>query len=793
MIKNYLKIAFRSLVKNKIFSFVNIGGLAVGMAVAMLIGLWIHDEFSFNKYHRNYDRIGQVFQRGQSEIIPNQSMPLAAALNSSFSDDFKYVVMSSGTQNHIVSEGGKKITQGGRFMQPSAPDMLTLDMIYGTKEGLKDMNSILLTRSLAKKLFGDVDPVGELLKIDDKLSVKVTGVYEDLPVNDEFRDMAYIMPWDLNVAVNNDWFRTYANDWNSNTWFIYAQLTPNADFDKVSAKMKDIARPAANGGNPEVFIHPMSKWHLYSQFENGKAVMSEPLKFCWFYGIIGIFVLLLACINFMNLSTARSEKRAREVGIRKAMGSLRWQLIGQFFSESLLVAIFAFILSIALVELTLPWFNAIAGKSIIIPWTSGSFWMAGLVFCLFTGLLAGSYPALYLSSFKPVKVLKGLFRAGRLAALPRKVLVVVQFTVSIALIIGTIIVYQQIRFAKNRPVGYSRDGLLALEMVSPEFQGKYDLIRNELKNTGAVDEVAESDGELMEVGSTQGIQAFDWKGKPSGLNGDMAYITITPGYGRTIGWQFLDGNDLSGGSSVDSSEIIINEAAAQKMELRDPVGETITWKNTQIGGRYKIRGVVKNIVMNSPYEAAQPTIFLLKGDLNWILIKINPAISAGAGLSKIGAVFKKLLPAVPFDYKFVDDAYAAKFAAEERVGKLASFFAVLAVFISCLGLFGLASFVAEQRTREIGVRKVLGASTINLWGLLSKDFIGLVVLSNLIAGPLAWLVLHQWLKQYEYRTPIHWWVFGLSGLGALLITLITVSYQALKAALMNPVKSLKNE
>jgi len=614
------------------------------MAVAMLIGLWIHDEFSFNKYHRNYDRIGQIFQQGQSEVLPYQSMPLATTLSSSFSDDFKYVVMSSGTENHIVSYGEKKITQGGRYMQPAAPEMLTLDMIYGKREGLKDMNSILVTQSLARKLFGGVDPVGKLLKIDNRLSVKVTGVYEDLPVNDDFKDVAYIMPWDLNVSANNDWFKSYANDWNSNSWLIYAQLAPNADFDKVSAKMKNIVHRHLNGGGPAVFIQPMSKWHLYSQFENGKAVMSEQLKFLLVLWHHRCFVLLLACINFINLSTARSAKRAREVGIRKAIGSLRWQLIGQFFSESLLVTVFAFTLSIGLVELTLPWFNTIAGKSMIIPWTNILFWIAGLVFCLFTGLLAGSYPALYLSSFKTGQVLKGVFRAGSFAALPRKVLVVVQFTVSIALIIGTIIVYQQIQFAKNRPVGYSRDGLLALEMVSPEFQGKYDLIRNELKNTGALDEIAESDGELMEVGSNQGIESFDWKGKNPGLNGNMGYITITPEYGRTIGWQFLGGTDFSSGLANDSSDIIINEAAAQMMGLHNPVGETITWKNTHIGGRYKIRGLVKNIVMNSPYEAAYPTIFLLKGDLNWILMKINPAMSTRTGLSKIEAVFKKIAP-----------------------------------------------------------------------------------------------------------------------------------------------------
>jgi len=792
MIKNYLKTGLRNLFKNKISFFINICGLAAGMTVAMLIGLWIYDECSFNKYHVNYDQIGQIFQQDQTETLPTQSFALEKALSSAFSDDFKYVVMSSETEKHVVLAGDRSFTQGGRYMQNTAPDLLSLRMILGTRSGLKEINSILLSQSLAKKLFGDTDPTNKVLKIDNKINVKVTGVYEDLPDNDEFKDMTYILPWELNVATN-DWFKTYQNDWNSNSWLIYVQLRPNADLSSVSEKIKYIKSVHGFDKNAGIFILPMSKWHLFSTFENGRPVMSQQLKYCWFYGIIGIFVLLLACINFMNLSTARSEKRAREVGIRKTMGSKRAQLIMQFFSESLLVVFFAFIVAVVVLQLSLPRFNTIAGKSMVIPWTNAFFWIAALLFCVLTGLLAGSYPALYLSSLKPVRVLKGSLQAGRFAALPRKILIVLQFTVSVSLIIGTIIVYQQIQFAKNRPVGYSRGGLITLEMVSPELQGKYDMIQNELKNTGVVSEMTESDGELMDVGSNQGISAFDWVGKNPGLNSDMGYVTVKSTYGRTIGWKVLEGRDFSEGLSSDSAGIILNQAAAQMMGLQNPVGKSITWKNSGIGGHYKVIGLVKNMLMNSPYAATYPTIFLLKGDLNWLIIKVDPGMSMHTALPKIKNAFKKLFPTVPFDYHFVDEAFAAKFAAEERIGKLASFFAILTTVISCMGLFGLASYVAEQRTRELGIRKVLGASVGNLWGLLSTEFLKLVIIANMIAIPLTWLFLNRWLQQYEYRTPIYWWVFALSGLGALFVTLLTVSGQSLKAALANPVKSLRTD
>ncbi len=501
-------------------------------------------------------------------------------------------------------------------------------------------------------------------------------------------------------------------------------------------------------------------------------------------------MLLLACINFMNLSTARSEKRAKEVGIRKAVGSVRGQLIYQFFAESLVVAVFSFLLAIGLVLLMLPWFNGVAGKSLSILWANPLFWISCITFTFFTGLIAGSYPALYLSSFNPVKVLKGSFKVCRFAAVPRKVLVTLQFTVSIALIIGVVIVYRQIQFAKDRPVGYSQAGLLAIPVPSNDFN-KFDLLENELKSTGAVANVAESASAITGIDSGNG--GFTWPGKDPSFRDQFGTLSVTYDYGKTIGWQFLDGRDFKK-ELKDYTGFVINEAAVKYMGLKNPVGKTLQWNRYQ-AKNFKILGVVKDMVMNSPFEPAYPTIFFLAPDdsKNWIFVKINPDVSAANALPKIATVFKKLSPAVPFEYNFVDDAYAAKFAAEERIEKLAGFFAGLAILISCLGLFGLASFVTEQLTKEIGVRKILGASVLNLWSMLSKDFVMLVMVSFFIATPVAFYFMYGWLQKYRYHTTLSWWIFVGAGLGALVVTLLTVSFQAVKAALANPVKSLRSE
>ncbi|MGZ3822001.1 MAG: FtsX-like permease family protein, partial [Mucilaginibacter sp.] len=537
---------------------------------------------------------------------------------------------------------------------------------------------------------------------------------------------------------------------------------------------------------PEIFLYPMSRWHLYSEFKNGVNTGGD-IKYVWLFGIIGIFVLILACINFMNLSTARSEKRAKEVGIRKAIGSVRMQLIGQFLSESLLMAMLAFGFSLLLTQLSLPFFNELSGKQISVLWSQPIFWTLGLGFAIISGLFAGSYPAFYLSSFKPVKVLKGTFRAGRMGSLPRKALIVIQFTFSVIMIIGTIIVFRQIEFAKNRPIGYSRAGLVMLRPYSEDIHAHFGSFRNDLIQTGVITELAESGNQITRGSRTSGGLA--WQGKDPNMADEFATFAVTPEYGKTVDWQFKEGRDFLKASSSDLSGLILNETAVKYMGLKNAIGEIISWNDK----KYTVLGVTKDMIVESPYEPIKPTIFYITKEAGIINIRINPKVSAANALNAVETIYKKYAPGQPFEYQFVDDEYAKKFATEERIGKLASSFAGLAVFISCLGLFGMATFMAEQRIKELGVRKVLGASVFNLWSLLSKDFVLLVIISLMIATPVAYYFMHNWLQNYQYHSTMAWWVFAVTAVGALAITLLTVSYQSIKAALANPVKSLKTE
>ena len=801
MLKSYFLVALRSLSKNKVSSFINIFGLSVGMTVAIFNGLWVWDEYSFNKYHQHYDRIGQVMTRYSNDgesINSTMSYALALELKNHYADNFEHYVISSGTKEGIMSTPEKQISGTGEYMEPDAPEMLTLKMIHGTRSGLKDPHSILLSASLARSLFGNIDPVNRTIKINNHDDVKVTGVYEDLPLNTEFTKDHFIAPFELWLS-DNSWVQNAAEDWTNHFLKVYAEIKPASSFAKVSASIENAERRNARFFKNASFqderdlLYPMSRWHLYASFR-GK-ISAEPIHMVRLVALTGIAVLLLACINFMNLSTARSEKRAREVGIRKTIGSGRMQLINQFFSESLLVVLFAFLVALGLVILFLPAFNQLAAKQIAIPWTNSFFWMASLIFIILTGLLAGSYPALYLSSFSPVKVLKGSFRVGRLASLPREVMVVAQFSISIILVICTLLVYRQIQFAKSRPVGYDRDRIISMNMKSEDFYGKYDLLRTELKKTGAVTEMSESMGRVTEIGSNNG--GFEWKGMDPKQPQDFGTITVTPSFGKTIHWKLIEGRDFLDNYISDSSGVILTESAVKKMGLKNPIGENIRWTFwvTHESKNYTVLGVVKDMVMESPYEPVKPTIFFIKSlnaGVGWINIKIAN-IPLAEALPKIETVFRKIIPSAPFEYQFVDEDYAKKFKAEQLVGRLATVFGVLAVFISCLGLFGLVSFVAEQRIREIGIRKILGASVFNLWQLLSTRFVMLVSISFLIASPLALMIMHEWIQKYSYRTNLSPWIFIMSASGALGITIITVSFQSIKAALSNPVESLRME
>ena len=793
MITNYLKIAWRNMVKNRASSFINIGGLAVGMAVAMLIGLWIWDELSFDKYHQNYDKLAMVMQsETASGSISTQSaipLPLDAELRKSYGSDFKHIAICSWTEQHVLNVGDKNVSYRGNFMGAEAPEMFTLKMLAGSRQGLTDRSSILISQSVAKALFGGSDAINKIIKLDNKDAFKVSGVYEDLPANTTLHDLAFIGPWDYYINTPDN--RRSPTDWGDNSLFMYVQVADNADMANVSARIHntkyDNMDPADRKYKPVMFLQPMSKWHLYSEFKSGVNT-GGAIQYVWLFGIIGVFVLLLACINFMNLSTARSEKRAKEVGIRKAIGSLRGQLVYQFYCESMLIAVLAFVLSLALMLLILPYFNSVADKQLSILWNKPVFWLAGIGFTLFTGIVAGSYPALYLSSFRPDKVLKGTFKTGRFAAMPRKVLVVLQFTVSVVLIIGTIVVFKQIQFAKNRPIGYNRNGLVDIEVTNEDLHKNFTAVNADLLKSGAVSQIAESSSSTTGVNNDRGD--IIWKGKDPSLSDYFGQINVSFNYGKTVGWQFVQGRDFNTAFVSDSSAVVLNEAAVRYMGLKAPVGEIL-----KVGKKYlTVIGVIKNMVMESPYDPVKQTIFRIGyGAFDHVIFRINPSRSAHEGLAAIAAVCKTYSPSVPFSYKFVDDEYAAKFATEQRVGSLATGFAILAIFISCLGLFGMAQFMAEQRTKEIGVRKVLGATVLGLWSMLSKDFVRLVVISLLIAIPTAYYLMNNWLQHYTYRSELSWWIFAATAAGAIMITLATVSYQSIKAAMMIPVKSLKTE
>jgi len=794
MLKNYLKTAWRNLLRNRASSFINISGLAIGMAVAVLIGLWIYDELSFNKNFKNHNRIAKVIQNvsnnGEVQTWMSVPYPLAEELRKNYGSDFKQVVLSTGINDHILSHDDKKLTKSGAFFEKNAPELFTMKMLRGNLNSLSDPSSIILSASSARAYFGNDDPLNKVMKIDNQMTVKVSGVYEDFPRNSSFADVNFMSTWNL-LYNGTPWIKTMEDPWRPNAFVVYVQLTDNADVNKVSAKIKDVKLKKVNAQlakkKPALFLQPMDNWHLYSEYKNGVNT-GGAIQYVWMFGIIGVFVLLLACINFMNLSTARSEKRAKEVGIRKTVGSLRKQLILQFFNESLLTVFFSFVLALTLAQLTLPFFNTVADKTMSIPWSSPLFWIMGIGFTLFTGLIAGSYPAFYLSSFKPVKVLKGTFKAGRFAAIPRKVLVVLQFTVSVTLIIGTIIVYRQIQFAKDRPVGYTREGIVTIPMITDNVHNHFTAVKDELVHAGVIVSMTESGSPTTGVWNSS--SGFSWPKKDPNLSIDFGNVSVAWDYGKTVGWTIKEGRDFSKEFGSDSSAFIINEAAAHFMGLEKPIGETVTW----FGTPFTVIGVVKNMVMNSPYDEVRPVIYNLSNEAGGVILaKINPNSSTKDALSNIEKVFKKFNPEQPFEYRFTDEEYAKKFGNEERIGKLAGFFAALAIAISCLGLFGLTSFVAEQRKKEIGVRKILGASVFNLWTLLSKDFVTLVLISFLVAIPMAYYFMHNWLQNYQYRTAMSWWVFLAAGCGALTITLVTVSFQSIKAALTNPVKSLRTE
>ena len=677
MLQNYIKIAWRNLIKNKVTGFINIVGLAIGMAVAMAIGLWLNDELTYNHYFKNHDTLAQVYIHqtfnGKTNTSQAMSLPWATALKNDYVEDIEEVALSSWQWEHLLTVGENRFLKEGRFVESNFLKMLSLEMIAGNhKDALVEPHSIIIAESLAKALFGETEPMGKTLRFDSTHDLEVTGVFKDIPENTEFADLKLLSTWELFLQTH-DWARNSTESWGNHSFPIYAQIKENRDFAAISEKFKHIERAPNPDGDPEGFLLPMSDWHLYSGFKNGVNIGGR-IQFVWLFGIIGIFVLLLACINFMNLSTARSERRAKEVGIRKSIGSLRSQLIGQFLTESMMVTGLSLVLSLVLIQMSLTWFNNLSGKALSLPATDPFFWVILIGFAGVTGLLAGSYPAFYLSSFKPIKALKGTFKVGRWARVPRKVLVTVQFTVSVALIIGTIAVFQQIQHAKNRPIGYERDGLLQFSSNS-ETNSKQDLMRNELIKTGVVEEVGTSSSPITNIWSNQ--IGFEWEGKDPDFLPSFGIVAVSQEFGKAVNWEIKEGRDFSREFATDSTGLILNEAAVELTGLTDIVGTRIRWG----GEDCTVVGVVKNLIMESPWNPIKPTIFHVNPSWTSIFtVKLKEEVPMQTALAKVESVYASISPSSPFEYEFTDDKYDEKFRAEERIGNLARVFAFLAIF-----------------------------------------------------------------------------------------------------------------
>lgn len=789
MLHNYFKIAWRNLVNNKVYTFTNIGGLAFGMAVAILIGLWVLDELNFDKYHKEHDRIA-LLQKNRSfngNIITEQSMsiPLAAKLRESYGNYFEEVVASSYGGEKSLTVNDKTIIKRGLFMETGGEKILDLQILEGSPIFPLAPFEILISDKTKDALFENKSALNQTVHLDKSTPFKIVGVFKSLPQNSTYRSTSFFSSMD-SYLQKEDWLSA-KKLWDENSFPIYVKLAKNVSAEQASTLIKDeIYKVTKDPSMPALFLYPMDTWHLYPEYKNGLPVATGKDNILIF-GLIGILTILLAVINFMNLSTARSEKRAKEIGVRKAIGSGRGQIIGQFYAETFLTIFLSTLLAIVLAQISLPFFNELAEKKIEFPWENPAFWSAMVLFSGFLILFAGSYPALYLSSFQPIKVLKGKLQSNSFELFSRKGLVVFQFSISIVLIISTTIIYKQIQFTKNRPLGYDTKGLVQIRKNNEELRGHFYAMRQDLLNSGAVVEMAEINSPIAE--SWHYSSAYTWPEKNSNAE-DLVSLNVTSEFGKTIDWKITDGRDFSRTFLSDSNAVILNEAAVKLMGFKNPVNQLIR-KN---GKPLTVVGVVQNIVMDSPFDPVRPTVFeVIKANAPFITIKLKPELSPVESLAKIEEVLKTYDPAGNFNYLFADQNFDNKFFREKRMSSLISFFAILSLFISCLGLFGLASFVAEQRTKEIGIRKVLGASIANLWQLLSKDFVILVIISCLIAAPIAHYFMHEWLQKYSYRTEISWWVFVTAGTGALVITIMTVSYQAIKAALMNPVKSLKTE
>jgi ABC-type antimicrobial peptide transport system permease subunit len=790
MLKTYLKIAWRNLVRTAGYSTLNILGLAIGMGVALLIGIWVYDQYSYEKFLPDHSRIYRVMRNfnsnGDTLTFPTVSLKLSDVLRREI-PEIETLVESDWMEEHGLVVGEKKIYTTGGIVGSEFEKLFQFPLVQGNVgTALNDPYSIVLTQSTATALFGNSDPIGKTVRFDNMNEMRVTGVLQDLPANTSF-DFHFLVPFRYLELTDGDARSGRGGSFQENGYQIFVKLRPGADRELVDAKIRNIEHTEAgnvNAMNSFVILHPMDRWHLYGKFQNGKDGPGF-LSYVQLFAVIGILVLLIACINFINLTTARSEKRSKEVGVRKAIGSSRKNLIFQFLIESFVLTFAAFLLSLMLVELCRGPFNALTGETVTIPYSRPMFWLVMFTFLVFTALIAGSRPAFFLSSFKPVKVLKGPSLPGRAGSLPRKLLVVLQFTCSISFVISTMIIYRQIQHAKDRPIGYDLARVLHTHKTV-DLERNYPALKNELLESGIVSSITTCTSPATGVWWQTNIEY--WPGKHPGETVEMGTLYIDEDYLRTVGMNLKQGRNFA--TRNDTLDVLFNQTAISRLRIKDPLNKMISWQ----GKNYRIIGIVGDALQYSPFESPRPTMFFCRPNVqNFLIYRLAPTIKTQDALAQLTLAFNKYNPAVPFQYSFEDSRYAAKFKLEVLVGKLSALFAGLAIFISCLGLLGLAAFVAERRTKEISIRKVLGASVSQVWLLLSKDFLMLVFISCIIASPLTLYFLHNWLARYEYRISIGAGVFIIAGVLAMVLTIVTVSFQSIRAALANPVDKLRSE
>lgn len=789
MLKNYFKVAWRHIRQHKLLSFINIFGLATGMAFTLLIYMWILYEKSFDSFHLNKDKIGLVIQHVEfNHVKSSQSsspLPLYYELKNNY-PEVAYNSRLSWVENESVITGDKKLVKKSIYVDGDFFRMFTFPLIKGDiNTVLKDPNNIVISASMAQSLFGNGDPIGKTVRIGNKYDMLITGVMKDIPENSTYV-FDFLGNYEF-IIQTDDFKRNSRSDWGNNFLMNVVQVKENASLEGLQKKIsRIITEKDPRLKNRMLTLQSAADWHLYNNFQNWK-LDGGRITLVRLFSIIGIFVLLVACMNFMNLTTARASKRAREVGVRKAAGCTRRQLVLQFLTESMLIAVISFLVSLILCVLLLPYVRHLGFEHIRIDSINLS--LVGLMFivCLGTGLLAGSYPAFYLSAFKPLEVLKGKATGQQGSGLFRKILVVSQFAISSALIICTIIVYQQIKLGQGRSIGYNPDNLISVRS-SDDLNKNYQPLRNEVLATGYFESIARASQPMTALYNSW--SDFTWENKPADLDVSINVILTEWDLDKTVGLQFKEGRGFSKQYPTDSTGVILNEAALKVMGFKDPIGKIVRLGDQQL----HVIGVIKNILLTDPFKPVSPLVMIFTRDaFNNIFLRPKPEVDIKAALAAVTPIFDKYNPTLNFSYTFTNRDFAAKFNMENQAAQLTGIFGVFAIFISCLGLFGLAMFMAQRRTREIGIRKVLGATTSQLWMLLSTEFLWLVLLACLLASPVSWWLMNSWLQHYEYRITISWWVFPVTAAIAIIIALLTVSTQSVKAALSNPAKSLKTE